>query len=351
MQSIQRRFSSINYFLFATVCLMMTVVAHASDQDDPFVFARSHRWVSSVRTGYENILRITIHDGGDYSFITQGHRDHKPVWSKERDMITFFRATGPTDMKPFHLYRTHICVINADGTGFRKLTDAMNPNVNPTWTRDGSNRIIFNRLSKSAYGICQVYWMTADAKMNDAQLISNPDYSEWAESGLKDGRIFLYRFNANYIENSTNPSSAPSITQSCFLFDPKTKQYYPVERPGKCLTHKLSVSPSETRIVYMKDLDGSFNTYNDAVIAYAEFDLDNRIVKNELVISKRDKSHIDMYPRWSYDERFIIYSSSRGGTMWGMKQYMYNLDTKETHMISNPHFEIDMYPCFEDLPK
>jgi dipeptidyl aminopeptidase/acylaminoacyl peptidase len=127
------------HFLLATACLLMSATTYAHDIDDPGILSKSNRWVSSTKVYYQNSLRITIHDGADFKFITEGYRDHKPVWSKTGDMITFFRATGETDFKAFQDYRTQICVVNSDGTGFRVLTDAKNPNVNPTWTRDGSN--------------------------------------------------------------------------------------------------------------------------------------------------------------------------------------------------------------------
>jgi hypothetical protein len=101
----------------------------------------------------------------------------------------------------------------------------------------------------------------------------------------------------------------------------------------------------------MKDLDGKLQTYNDAVIAYAEFDADQLVVMNEIVISEKDKDHIDMYPRWSSDERYIIYSSSREGNMWDMKQYIYDLSTGKTHGIPLGDLTLDMYPSFKGLPK
>ncbi len=345
--------SFFRHCIFILACLMVNMPTHAQDQDDPIIFSKSNRWVSSTKVYYQNNLRLTIHDGMDVKFITEGYRDHKPVWSKTEDMITFFRATGDTDFKPFYDYRTHICVVNTDGSGFRELTDAENPNVNPTWTRDGSNLIIFNQLAKNVFGNSRIFWIAPDAQMNDSILISNPDNSEWAESGLKDGRIFIYRTHRiAYTLNYITPFYTWPNTQSYYLLDPKTKKYYPVVRQNKYPTHKLSVSPSETKIVYMKDLDGKLNTYDDAVIAYADFDTENLVVKNEVEISLANNDHIDMYPRWSPDERYIIYSSSRGvGQIWEMKQYIYDLETGKTHKISDPTFTVDMYPCFEDIPK
>jgi WD40 repeat protein len=208
-------------------------------------------------------------------------------------------------------------------------------------------------LAKSTFGNNTIYWIATDARMNDALLISNPDHTEWAESGLQDGRIFIYRINrAMYILNYLTPFYTWPYTQSYFLLDPKTKKYYPVKRPNKYATHKLSLSPSETKVVYMKDLDGKLETYNDAVIAYADFELEDLVVKNEVVISAKNSNHIDMYPRWSPDERYIVFSSSRGNAqMWNMEQYIYDLDTGKTQLISDANFSVDMYPCFEDMPK
>jgi Tol biopolymer transport system component len=341
------------HFLLATTFLMLSVTTNAQNLDDPVIFTKINRWVSSTKIYYLNSLRITVHDGEDVQFITEDHRDHKPVWSREGDMITFFRSTGETDVKPFNQWRTNICVVNSDGTGFKELTDAENPNFNPTWTRDGSNKIIFSRMSKSTFGNNTIHWISTDAQMNDASQISNPNNAEWAESGLKDGRIFIYRIHrAMYILNYITPFYTWPYTQSYFLLDPKATKYYPVKRQNKYPTHKLSLSPSETKVVYMKDLDGKLETYNDAVIAYADFDLKDLVVKNEVVISAENSDHIDMYPRWSSDEKYIVFSSSRGnGHMWNMEQYIYDLDTGKTHLISDGNFSVDMYPCFEGVPK
>jgi len=37
--------------------------------------------------------------------------------------------------------------------------------------------------------------------------------------------------------------------------------------------------------------------------------------------------------------------------MWNMEQYIYDLDTGKTHVISDENFSVDMYPCFEACTK
>jgi WD40 repeat protein len=326
------------------------ITNEASAEDNPFKYVSENRWVSS--TNCEESLCITVHDGYDLTNISKGkkgeYNNHKPVWSKEGDMITWFRTTGGSDAGPFNFYKSHICLINADGTGFRELTDNKNANLNPTWTRDGSNKITFNRFNPSGIDI-NIYMISPDGEQNSEVRVNNPRYCEWAESNLKDGRIFIWRISRGWFAlNALLPGDALPNTQKYFLLDPKTREYYPVERPNKYPVHKLSVSASETKVVYMKDLSGNALTYNDCVIAYAEFDLNGLVVKNEVIISPEDKSYTDMYPRWSADEKYIFYSSSRGGKM---QQYLYSLETKETHMVSDPNLAVDQYPNFEDLPK
>lgn len=72
--------------------------------------------------------------------LTTGHGDNKPSWSKTGDRLVFFRS-----VKEASPWRTAICVIKTDGTGFNKLTDGTHSDMNPTWTRDGANLVVFNR--------------------------------------------------------------------------------------------------------------------------------------------------------------------------------------------------------------
>jgi hypothetical protein len=200
--------------------------------------------------------------------------------------------------------------------------------------------------------------VSPDGELNSEKLITHPSraglfHAEWAESGLKDGRIFIWRIHPVqfFFLNPWTPGYAVPGIQSYHLLDPKTGTYEDVERPNKYPVHKLSVSPSETKVCYMKDLNGNPLSYNDSIIAYAELDLENRVVKNEVEISEKDLLNVDMYPRWSPDEKYIIYSSTRGAEGLVNKQFIYSLETGETHIIEDDRVHGDMFPCFEDLPK
>ncbi|KPK46759.1 MAG: hypothetical protein AMK72_09335, partial [Planctomycetes bacterium SM23_25] len=73
----------------------------------------------------------------------RGQEDFKPSWSKTGDMLVFFRRVknDPVVVN----WKTAICVINVDGTGFHQLTDGTHTDFNQTWTRDGKNTPIWNR--------------------------------------------------------------------------------------------------------------------------------------------------------------------------------------------------------------
>ena len=68
--------------------------------------------------------------------LTTGHSDFKPSWSKTGDMLVFFRRLKNDPVVTN--WKTAICIINVDGTGFQQLTDGTHTDFNQTWTRDGS---------------------------------------------------------------------------------------------------------------------------------------------------------------------------------------------------------------------
>ncbi|MCP4681883.1 MAG: hypothetical protein GY864_06100, partial [Desulfobacterales bacterium] len=290
--------------------------AENAGQAQAIEYVSSHRWASSI-VDEDRQRQITIHDGDKLVSLTQGHTDNKPVWSKEGDRLTFFRwhrtaIFGFTlydeyEKGPFNLFKSSIYVINVYGTGLRQLTDGTHADVNPTWTRDESNQIIFNRLHPSGMNI-QIYTISPDGEKGSEIMLTHPDFEgvpngEWVESGLKDGRLFIWRIHwFPFAVNRFKPGDdAMEGIQTYHLLHPKTQTYEDVSRPNKYPVHKLSISPSETRVCYMKDLEGDNTTYNDAIIAYAELDLENLAVKNEVVISVDDRSYTDMYPRWTPD--------------------------------------------------
>jgi Tol biopolymer transport system component len=252
-------------------------------------------------------------------------------------MITFFRFISKD--RGFHTWRTKICVVYIDGSGLRELTNGDYPHFNPTWTRDGSHQIIFNRHSTKREWKNQIFLILPGAKVGDEQLISHPSnaYYEWAFSGLKDGRIFIDRKGRDFTKSfllTPNPGSLG--------------KYEEIERPTEKLWHKLSVSPSETKVAYMLDNDRKLYTYKDVVIAVADFDIANLRVENQIIITEMNTDYICEYPRWAPDESSVIYDSNRSGKY---QIYAYHLKNKTTTRISPDPNKNYRFANFENLPK
>jgi hypothetical protein len=195
----------------------------------------TERWACSSN------LTITIYSPtGDPLQLTSGHMDFKPSWSPDGSQLTFFRAERLGN--EFKDWRSQICVINADGTDLRELTTVEYPNFNPTWTRDGSNQIVFNRFSPNGDDRNQVFWISPTGSPGDEELLSDPDFMgyEWVNSGLQDGRLFVDR------------ASEETFRSYLLTPDPGEKgKYEEIERPTSAPWHKLCISPSETRVAYL----------------------------------------------------------------------------------------------------
>ena len=284
-------------------------------------------WSASINLG------IGIHRAArGVTMVTEGHYDFKPSWSQRGDRLVFFRSDRYTG--PFDQWKTRICTIKEDGTGFNVLTAGRYADYNPTWTRDGSERVIFNRYARKGVSHCEIYMTDPEGKPGDEVRISDPtfDFFEWAMSALKDGRIFVER-------------TTPKETRSYLLtpYPGEKGHYQEVKRPTEKQWHKLSISPDETKVCYMLDRDGNTATYEDVVLAFADFDKKKLEIKNQVVITEYNRSNIYEYPRWTPDGKHIVYDSNRTGTY---QLYAYRLEdgttgriTKESHLnFSFPHF-------------
>src|SRR5512135_2547625 len=113
-----------------------------------------------------------------------------------------------------------------------------------------------------------------DASPGDEQLVSDPDYLyfEWANSGLRDGRILVDRLGAD------------SVFKTFLLTPGKPPKYEEIARPTNHYWHKLTLSPSETRVAYMLDTNNNIPVYNDDVIYYAAFDIQALKIQDQVQI-------------------------------------------------------------------
>jgi hypothetical protein len=119
-------------------CIAATVLARAADTDGDYRFS----YYANGRICADSFGTL---DGRNPVTVPQGkgQEDFKPSWSKTGDMLVFFRRAKNDPVVTN--WKTILCVIKTDGTGFQMLTDDKNTNFNPTWTRDGKNVPIWNR--------------------------------------------------------------------------------------------------------------------------------------------------------------------------------------------------------------
>jgi len=325
--------------IFALTFLLLLLVIHSCSKDsisptiinnpieDSYVF---DRWASS-----EN-FEITINSStGESTKLTRNFQDFKPSCSKDREKLTFFRMLEYE--QGFGISKTKIGVINSDGSGIRLLTEGIYPDFNPTWTRDGTNMILFTRYDREPYLRMKIYMISPYGSPGDEFLLSDPSfqYSEWACSGLKDGRIFIDRWINGLKSYLLTPVSGEKGI------------YEEIKRPTSKYWHKLSVSPSETKVAYM--LYGpNERAFEDAVICYADLDIEARIISNQVIVTNANPNCIFEYPRWTKDEKYLIYDCNITGKF---QIYAYRLFDGKVQTISlNPGIN-SQYGNFESLPK
>jgi Tol biopolymer transport system component len=315
------------FFVFAVI----SCGASSSPADSETI---SYRAVYTVDNSSSRELHITNLGSGQVESgttrLTSGHYDMKPSWSKTGNMIVFFRyVSGDLSNIPGCL--TKLCVINADGTNFRELTNATDGNFNPTWTRDGTNRIVFNRYNHTT-SRWQAFITSPTASPGDELIVSRLD--EAVHSCLSDGRLVTYVSGKLYLM-TPNPGGTGVYQKVARVDDTQTWQH-------------SFVSPDETMISFELDSDHNTSTYMDCSAWYARIDVtglsSSAVIQAGSVVSS---SVWEGYPRWTSDSRYIVYHSNASGTF---QFYMYRVSDGTTRRVSADLSKSYLYACFENSP-
>ena len=101
---------------------------------------------ASDRDGDPNEIYVMASDGSNQIRVTDNPGiDEYPAWSPDGTRIAFHCTMG--DVNPNGVGDFEICVVNRDGTGLYRLTDAPGESTQPDWSPDG-DWIVFesNRL-------------------------------------------------------------------------------------------------------------------------------------------------------------------------------------------------------------
>lgn len=268
----------------------------------------------------------------------KGQEDFKPSWSKTGDMLVFFRRVK--NARVVTNWKTAICVVKTDGTGFHKLSDGTHTDFNQTWTRDGRNIPIWNRRNTKTGGFV-VMASKVGNRPGQEVAISDPRYHTWAHTCLTDGRILV-------------ESVHPKQGWGYFLMTPKVGgggRYERIDCGGLArqgLLCRISVSPSEKRVCFGHLLGHKFREPGHAIYI-ADFDVAKHAITNaKLIANKERKPHWYAYPRWTKDETAVVYHAHKPG---GTGLYLYILEDGSTKKVStNPRADY-RYPHGEATPK
>ncbi len=265
--------------------------------------------------------------------LTTGHSDFKPSWSKTGDMLVFFRRlkNDPVTVN----WKTAICIINVDGTGFHQLTDGTHTDFNQTWTRDGTNTPIWNRKNPERGSF---YVMKSKVGNSPGQEVALTDkrYHTWAYTCLEDGRILVQ-------------SAHPKQGWGYFLMTPNPGGESRYERidcelATKGLLDRVSISPSETKVCF--EYQKGF-LYKDAgrTLYIADFDAKKRTITGAKPFANEEGANRWFaYPRWTKDETAIVYHASPS-------LYLYTLKDGATVKVSTNDGADYRYPHTEATPK
>ncbi len=265
--------------------------------------------------------------------LTTGHWDFKPSWSKTGDMLVFFRRLK--NHRVTVMWKTAICIINVDGTGFHQLTDGTHTDFNQTWTRDGTNTPIWNRKNP-ATGSFYVMKSRVRAKPGEEIALTNKRYHTWAYTCLMDGRILVQ-------------CAHPQQGHGYYLMTPHANGKPTFERidcdlATRGILDRVSISSSETRVCF--EYQTGFK-YKDAgrTLYIADFDANKPSITHAKPFANEARAdRWFAYPRWTKDEAAIVYHASPS-------LYVYTLKDGATRKVSTTVGADYRYPHMEATPK
>jgi len=265
--------------------------------------------------------------------LTSGHQDFKPSWSKTGDMLVFFRRLKNDPVVTN--WKTAICIINVDGTGFHQLTDGTHTDFNQTWTRDGTNTPIWNRKNPET-GSFYVMKSKVGNRPGQEVALSDKSHHTWAYTCLIDGRILVQ-------------SAHPKQGWGYYLMAPNIggePRFHRIdcELATKGLLDRVSVSPSETKVCF--EYQQGFQ-YKDAgrTLYIADFDAEKPAIANARPFANEEGANRWFaYPRWTKDEAAIVYHASPS-------LYLYTLKDGVTVKVSTNDTADYRYPHCEATPK
>ena len=265
--------------------------------------------------------------------LTTGHWDFKPSWSKTGDRLVFFRRL--VNDKEVSNWKTAICIINIDGTGFHQITDGTHTDFNQTWTRDGNNTPIWNRRNPETGGY-QVMAGKIGGKPGEEIALTHKSYHTWGFTCLTDGRILV-------------GSTPPKRKRGYYLMTPNPGEEPKFERieceldKGGVLA-RVSLSPDETKVCF-EHQRGLKHSVAGRTLCLADFDAEKLMMTNFKAFANEDGEPVWFaYPRWTRDQSTIVYHAAG-------KLFLYTPADDSTVKVPTDDRADYRYPHGEATPK
>ncbi|HWA99670.1 MAG TPA: carboxypeptidase-like regulatory domain-containing protein [Pirellulales bacterium] len=276
------------------------------------------RW-QIARTVYDPVSKTS-----EITYLTDTELwNFKPNFSPDGSRMTFFRryaVNGPC----CETWRSSVCVMNADGSGLHEIIEGEESfNTEPYWSRDGSNRISFNRMNVTEPG---PYWNNSDGYPGAEQRLAPWG---WINPHLADGRVFIQQRGNSYLATPAGNGNA---------------EYVQVQRPDDKFIHKIALSQDETMIAYQKWVDRKHDMYKGGVMVYAKFDASVPSITDEVVFDELDPSTMAWYVSISTDNRLLLFAKD-GAIM------QYDVEAKTTTKVSADSDPYKAYPTYTTFSK
>ena len=306
---------------FLTIIFIILITIVYCNEDIKYIYSMNGR------------LYISSTENKKIKEITSGPIDLLPSWSISGDKIVFSRINENISNMNFFTWKLAVCVINKDGSGLKVLTDCKHCDMLPTWTRDGKNNIIFTRFDNETKK-AKIYITDINKIQGDEKIISDPDHDQVAFTCMKDGRIIIDSDKKEYYALTPNPCGIGKYEKIILDFNVIG------------LLENISLSPDENKICF--DMGKGFYPKSEGegkTVYYADFDIKSLTISNVVGFTK--PYHNGSNPRWTKENKSIIYSSTESG---GRQLYIYDLESKKIKKISSNSSAHYTTPVVENCP-